>query len=141
MKEFLSLFVVSDRDADSFIFGQHTKIIKITNWFACILGYDFAAELYDLFTICLGYLMTRDCSGYIVLILVHKVPYHEHSGTTLLLEWQFCEYGNVVNSCSKDHKLSHNPVKYGTQQIVWMDGETVLPFTWWGGTMGLELPL
>ena len=93
----------------------------------------------DLYHICSGYLKTRDDTGQIILALVHQAPHLPHSENTLLSEYQIRHFGNLVNSCSKDHLVSYDPPTFGKQQMVLEGGKYTLPLKRRGGTMGLEI--
>ena len=93
----------------------------------------------DLYQICSAYLKMRDITGQIVLALVHQAPHLPHSETTLLSEYQMRQFGNLADSCSKEHLISYNPPRYGKQEIVVEGGKYTLPLQRRGGTMGLEI--
>ena len=113
MRTTSSKFAVSDSGADSSILGKDTHIIEVTDRHAQITGYDSEMGPSDLYHICSGYLKTQDITGQIILALVHKAPHLLHPGNTLLSEYQIHHFGNLVDSCRKDHLLCYNPPTYG----------------------------
>jgi hypothetical protein len=58
-----------------------------------------------------------DKRGKITLLLIHEAPYLAHSPTTLLLEYQIREYGQVIYSCAENHVVSSNPRLMGRQRL------------------------
>ena len=48
-------------------------------------------------------------------------------------------FGNLVDSCSKEHLICYDPPTYGKQEIVVEGGKYTLPLKRRGGTMGLEI--
>ena len=113
MRSISSRFAVSDSGADSSVLGKDAKIIEVTDRHARIAGYDSEMGPSDLYHICSSYSKTRDITGQIVLALIHQAPHLPHSENTLLSEYQMRHFGNLVDSCRKDHPVCYDPSTYG----------------------------
>ena len=127
MRSISSRFAVSDSGADSSVLGKDAKIIEVTDRHARIAGYDSEMGPSDLYHICSAYLKARDITGQIILALIHQALHLLHSENTLSSEYQMHHFGNLVDSCSKDHLVCYDPPTYGKQQIVLEGGKYTLP--------------
>ena len=65
----------------------------------------------------LAYIKSKGKDDNFVLLLIHEAPYLAHSNMSLLSEYQIRQYGKIIDSCSKNHILSSNPVLKGTQSF------------------------
>ena len=115
MRSTSSRFAVSDSGADSCVLGKDAKVITVTDRHARIAGYDSEIGPSDLYHICSAYLKTRDITGQIIFALIHQAPHLPHSENTLLSEYQMRHFGNLVDSCSKEHLICYDPPTYGKQ--------------------------
>ena len=127
MRSTSSRFEVSDSCAGSCVLGKDAKIVIVTDRHARIAGYDSEMGSSDLYHVCSAYLKTRDITGQIILALVHQAPHLLHSENTLLAEYQMRHFGNLVDSCSKEHFICYDPPTYGKQEIVVEGGKYTLP--------------
>ena len=89
----------------------------MTGRFARLVGYDPVNTLSGRIPIVSAYLKSRLSTGETVLLQVNEAPYLANSDTTLISEFQVREYGKILDSCSRTHIASSEPLLYGKQRF------------------------
>ena len=110
-------YAIVDGGADSTVLGHLAHIIAMTGRFARLVGYDPVNTLSGRIPIVSAYLKSRLSTGETVLLQVNEAPYLANSDTTLISEFQVREYGKILDSCSRTHIASSEPLLYGKQRF------------------------
>ena len=103
-----------------------------------MIGYDPTNTKSGRVPIVSAYLKSALSNGTFVLLVVNEAPYLAHSTTNLLSEYQIREYGKVIDSCSKSHVLSSDPLILGKQRFE-LGSDQHIDLINRGGIMGLPL--
>ena len=111
------LYAISGGGVGSCVLGQVVHVVNCTGQYACLISYDPSTTQSSRVPVVLASIKLKDKNDNIVLLLIHEPSYLAHSNTSLLLEYQICQYGKIIDSCSKNHVLSTNPVLKGTQRF------------------------
>ena len=107
---------VSDSGADTCLYGRGWVLVAATNRTANVISFDPTEA--KKFGLTIGSHCTMTClqDGSWVMITIHEIVSNPSSDTSLLSETQLREYGCLVDSVSRRHRLTTTTM--GTQRLV-----------------------
>jgi hypothetical protein len=131
------IYGLSDGGADSCLLGQKCKVVSYTGRVATLVGYEPGSTRKQHIPIVTGLLKVMSHVNIPIILRVHQSPYLKDCPVTLLSEYQIREFGLVIDSCSKKHRLTPEG-QYGSQSF-YVSEDVHVRFEDRGGLMGIQL--